>query len=287
MKEIVDVILNGLDTGEILIGLKSKRGYGKVKIIELKNRSFDNKQLNDLLDFNRFDINNYNNYEIKVQKNEPRFDYIEVELEQLGGLSIKRYSAKAGEADFEHIKSRTKEKEIPVIPGTSWAGLIRKQVQFYENYLNKRTNINNSIDYWFGKEKETNKNATASNVIIEESHIENAKEISITRSKIDRFSGGAADKSLFTEKSIFNGKTKLGIKVKKEISINGVKEQNKRILGLIALSLKDIENGLVALGGQTSIGRGIFKVNSFKLNGETFDLDSSISNILGGEAINE
>ena len=53
---------------------------------------------------------------------------------------------------------------------------------------------------------------------------------------------------------------------------------------LIALVIKDIDNGLVALGGQTSIGRGLFKVENVTLNGEKLDLDNAISKILGGVA---
>lgn len=280
MKNIVDVLLNGLNNGEILIGLKSKRGYGKVKIVDVKSKSFEAKDLTSLLNFNKYDTNMYDTYEVKSEFAESRYDYLEVNLEQIGGLSIRKYSATANEADFEHIKSNGK----PVIPGTSWSGLIRKQIK---NYLNEDMlkSLDVSIDNWFGNVNPIKKVKQASNIIIEESQIENAKEITLTRNKINRFSGGATDRALFTEKAVYNGNTTLGIKVKKEIKRDGKIEKNTKVLGLIALTIKDIDNGIIALGGQTSIGRGLFKVNECRLNGEKFDLDQSISNIFGGDFV--
>ena len=294
MKEIVDFLLNGFNSGEIVLGLKSKRGYGKVSLIRVYKKSFDN-DIDSLLKFNKYNVKNYDEYILKQENLNKNFDYLEVELEQIGGLSIRRYSSKAGEADFEHIKS----SGTPVIPGTSWAGLIRSQVQRYvnliENQFNTKLDVN--LDHWFGREKQKNSEAVASNIIVEESIIEHSKEITLTRNKINRFSGGASDRALFTEKAIFNGTTKLGIKIKKgitykdnELQEDSTKsteyskvENNSKIVGLIALVLKDIDNGLIALGGQTSVGRGIFKIQSCKLNNEELNLDKKVENIIGGE----
>ena len=295
MKEIVDFLLNGFNSGEIVLGLKSKRGYGKVSLIRVYKKSFDN-DIDSLLKFNKYNVKNYDEYILKQENLNKNFDYLEVELEQIGGLSIRRYSSKAGEADFEHIKSNG----TPVIPGTSWAGLIRGQVERYvnliENQFNTKLDVN--LDHWFGREKQKNSEAVASNIIVEESIIEHSKEITLTRNKIDRFSGGASNRALFTEKAVFNGTTKLGIKIKKGITYykdnelqedstkstkNSKVENNSKIVGLIALVLKDIDNGLIALGGQTSVGRGIFKIQSCKLNNEELNLDKKVENIIGGE----
>lgn len=294
MKEIVDFLLNGFNSGEIVLGLKSKRGYGKVSLIRVYKKSFD-KDIDSLLKFNKYNFKNYDEYILKQENLNKNFDYLEVELEQIGGLSIRRYSSRAGEADFEHIKSNG----TPVIPGTSWAGLIRGQVERYVNLIENQFNIklDVNLDHWFGREKHKNSEAVASNIIVEESIIEKSKEITLTRNKIDRFSGGASDRALFTEKAVFNGTTKLGIKIKKGITYkdnelqedstkstkNSKVENNSKIVGLIALVLKDIDNGLIALGGQTSVGRGIFKIQSCKLNNEELNLDKKIENIIGGE----
>ena len=236
MKAIVNKILASINKGNILFGLKSKRGFGKLKV-------------------------EYEKYEIDYNFKDESIDTIEVELKQLGGISIRSYSAKAGEVDFEHIKSNGE----PIIPGTSWNGLIRKQVEYY-NEIFYKNGFKYDTEKIFGYVNENK--GQASKIIIEESIIDGGKEISLTRNKIDRFSGGAADSALFSEKAWFNGTTKLTIKLP---------AQNNYIRLLILLTIKDIENGLIALGGQTAIGRGIFEVENVYLNGELINLDDKIS----------
>ena len=160
----------------------------------------------------------------------------------------------------------------------SWNGLIRKQVKYHHNESLEIPN-DDIINAWFGMAIQGTKNSKASKIIIEESIIENAKEIEIVRNKIDRFSGGSADSALFNERAQFNGNTKLTIRIPKTIRVKNKELNNNYILGLLALTLKDIDNGLIALGGQTSIGRGIFKVLDVRINEEKIDLDDLIKNI--------
>lgn len=263
MKNIIDIIINGFNNGDILLGFKSKRGYGKVRVDTVKYKEFSKDNINDLLEFGKYDISNYDSYSIgKVY--ESNYDTIKVELKQLGGINIRRYSAKANEPDFEHIKTNGKA----VIPGTSWSGLFRSTINKYV----KKLMLDIDIDEWFGYAKENNKSGKASDIIFEESIIENGKDIRISRTKIDRFSGGASNRSLFTEKVYFNGNTELNIKVKKE--------DNIVIIGLISLVLKDLDNGFISLGGETSIGRGLFKIISCTKNNQEFNLDECIRKVL-------
>ena len=275
MKKVVDVILHGLNSGEILLGYKSKRGYGKVKIEDVKIKEFTKNSLAEMLLFDKYQMDKYDQYSIPDIDNENKYDYIEVHLRQVGGISIRKYSATAGEVDFEHVTSNGK----PVIPGTSWNGLIRRQIAEYldDDII---SNCCVKINDWFGEAKKRDTTGRASNIIIEESIIQDAKRIQITRNKISRFSAGVSNRALFSEVSYFNGDTVLGIKVKKSIEED---PDNSRIIGLISLVIKDIDNGFIALGGQTAIGRGLFKVLKVTLNGNEFNLDTAISKVLRGE----
>ena len=275
MKKVVDVILHGLNSGEILLGYKSKRGYGKVKIEDVKIKEFTKNSLEEMLLFDKYQMDKYDQYSIPDIDNENKYDYIEVHLRQVGGISIRKYSATAGEVDFEHVTSNGK----PVIPGTSWNGLIRRQIAEYldDDII---SNCCVKINDWFGEAKKRDTTGRASNIIIEESIIQDAKRIQITRNKISRFSAGVSNRALFSEVSYFNGDTVLGIKVKKSIEED---PDNSRIIGLISLVIKDIDNGFIALGGQTAIGRGLFKVLKVTLNGNEFNLDTAISKVLRGE----
>ena len=275
MKKVVDVILHGLNSGEILLGYKSKRGYGKVKIEDVKIKEFTKNSLEEMLLFDKYQMDKYDQYSIPDIDNENKYDYMQVHLRQVGGISIRKYSAKAGEVDFEHVTSNGK----PVIPGTSWNGLIRRQIAEYldDDII---SNCCVKINDWFGEAKKRDTTGRASNIIIEESIIQDAKRIQITRNKISRFSAGVSNRALFSEVSYFNGDTVLGIKVKKSIEED---PDNSRIIGLISLVIKDIDNGFIALGGQTAIGRGLFKVLKVTLNGNEFNLDTAISKVLRGE----
>ncbi len=261
MKAIVNKILASINKGNILFGLKSKRGFGKLKVENVYIKEFKKGNIVELVDFKKYNKEEYEKYEIDYNFKDESIDTIEVELKQLGGISIRSYSAKAGEVDFEHIKSNGE----PIIPGTSWNGLIRKQVEYY-NEIFYKNGFKYDTEKIFGYVNENK--GQASKIIIEESIIDGGKEISLTRNKIDRFSGGAADSALFSEKAWFNGTTKLTIKLP---------AQNNYIRLLILLTIKDIENGLIALGGQTAIGRGIFEVENVYLNGELINLDDKIS----------
>ncbi len=84
---------------------------------------------------------------------------------------------------------------------------------------------------------------------------EYAKIIPITRTKIDRFTGGSMPKALFTENVCCGGKTTL------KIGINKNCKEKKAVMGLIFLCLDDLKDGLLAIGGETAVGRGIIKVN--------------------------
>ena len=275
MKKVVDVILHGLNSGEILLGYKSKRGYGKVKIEDVKIKEFTKNSLEEMLLFDKYQMDKYDQYSIPDVDNENKYDYMQVHLRQVGGISIRKYSATAGEVDFEHVTSNAK----PVIPGTSWNGLIRRQIAEYldDDII---SNCCVKINDWFGDAKKRDTTGRASNIIIEESIIQDAKRIQITRNKISRFSAGVSNRALFSEASYFNGDTVLGIKVKKSIEED---PDNSRIIGLLSLVIKDIDNGFIALGGQTAIGRGLFKVLKVTLNGEEFNLDTAISKVLRGE----
>ena len=275
MKKVVDVILHGLNSGEILLGYKSKRGYGKVKIEDVKIKEFTKNSLAEMLLFDKYQMDKYDQYSIPDIDNENKYDYMQVHLRQVGGISIRKYSATAREVDFEHVTSNGK----PVIPGTSWNGLIRRQIAEYldDDII---SNCCVKINDWFGEAKKRDTTGRASNIIIEESIIQDAKRIQITRNKISRFSAGVSNRALFSEVSYFNGDTVLGIKVKKSIEED---PDNSRIIGLISLVIKDIDNGFIALGGQTAIGRGLFKVLKVTLNGNEFNLDTAISKVLRGE----
>lgn len=74
---------------------------------------------------------------------------------------------------------------------------------------------------WFGYADEKERTAKQSQVYIRESLIRGGTELEMVRNKIDRFSGGMAEGSLYRERSYFEGNYKLNFNI-----MNGLEELN-------------------------------------------------------------
>ncbi len=186
--------------------------------------------------------------------------------------------------DYGQLCSSNK---YPVIPGTTWAGAFRHRSELileeilYSMSPNDigvdvisdkdkverviKEKVNRILNIAFGPSENLQKvNASndekndekfcKSNLSFFESEIENGTIIPITRTKIDRFTGGSMHGSLFTENVCCGGKTTL------KIGINRNCDKKKAVLGLIFLCLDDLGEGLLAIGGETAVGRGIMEV---------------------------
>ena len=226
----------GIYNGEIYIGAKSKRGFGRVELIE------GTLKIND---------EEYNKY--KEFKYDLTYDVLKVKLHLRGGIMIRKYNDNPEGADFIHLKSGGKS----IIPGTTWSGAIRHRTEDIFKSLGK---YNEAIERVFGSKMSSSEDqGHASLVIFEESTINGGGALPQTRVKIDRFTGGAVDSALYTEEPHYIGDTTLVIKYPKD---------KNYIVGLLLPALEDLCRGYLAIGGETSIGRGIFENGEIELNGK-------------------
>jgi hypothetical protein len=146
--------------------------------------------------------------------------------------------------DYAHMSSNG----VPVIFGTSWAGAIRHGLL---NLLGEKARP--FLDEVFGKmEMENGKNVTTpSKVTVHASELEGGNYFTATRVKIDRFTGGASDGALFTERPYAGGTTTLTIEYPKD---------DKAIEEVFSLAIDAMDKGLLTIGGETAVGRGVFKL---------------------------
>lgn len=261
-ERIIDYILASFENHDIRIGYKTTRGLGIFNIDYVGQKIFDQHNFEEYFNFDNMDIAQYNKYEIKPLKS--KYLTIKVDLKQRGGISIRSYQTKKEKADSIHIHSAKK----PVIPGTSWNGLFRKSVYHYLSFI--QDDLDLKIQDIFGSEIE-DEDRIKSKIYFSESTIENYELITMVRNQINRFNGSTIDGSLYTEESCYGGNTSLTISLKKDEFSNEELEYIKEILLLI---IKDIDNGFIALGGQTSIGRGLFLVEHIFVDDEQIDLNS-------------
>ena len=99
--------------------------------------------------------------------------------------------------------------------------------------------------------------ACASNIIISEAEIKGARPLTMMRTGVSRFESAVKDGALYKEKTYVDGELVLRLAIRKGV----MSEDEKWILGILLLALKDLQNGFLAVGGQTAIGRGLFENN--------------------------
>ena len=263
-------IFNGIHLKEIRLGSNKTRGYGIIDIDQIKKREFTK---NNFLDYKDC-------YSEKAWNNEPKYklDYstkghwmcIEVPLRLKGGISIRKYAVRKGAPDFEHMT----DHGSPVIPGTSIMGALRHRIKEIIKELDEYSSYglypNKMIDEMFGFV--SGKDAHISGVIVDEMVIEGAKALEMTRTGISRFENSARNGALYKEKTYVDGVFTLRLSVCRE------NPNVEWIIGILLLAVKDLQNGFLAVGGQTSIGRGIFEANGpLTIDGEENKEDEYIA----------
>ncbi|MCL1791948.1 MAG: RAMP superfamily CRISPR-associated protein [Peptococcaceae bacterium] len=266
-----------LKSDSIALGAKTRRGFGATQCYCVVKREFDLQKdnvaaLEKWLNFD-WDLEQSNPEDWECAESEDFFGSDEtftVKLKLDGSIMIRDtrnvyddYSEKEKEEkvpNYKHISSANK----PVIFGTSWAGAFRSGLfrllkQRYPSSQNP-DKVEQYLDEVFGYveklEDEIKARAEASQVVFGTSFL---KEIDnrvdgyrrITRVKIDRFTGGAADGALFMEMPWYGGETTLAIRYPRD---------RVDIRQLILLGLDAINHGIIQIGGETSVGRGFFKI---------------------------
>lgn len=304
MRQEIGKVFRGIKEGEIRLGSKKTRGFGEFEILSVAEKEYTKENYADY-------ANAYQNDSWKDAENElkkwmekenwtPSMVHIEVPLRMKGGISIRRYAAKKGEPDYVQLTrtvirrdengNETEKIEIPVLSGNSLAGAIRHRMEIIIGELKEAgvkfpQNSTDIINIVFGY---VNGNqGRASNIIVHEVDIKVAKPLTMVRTGVSRFESAVKKGSLYTEKTYVDGTLNVRIGVRK-----GKSPQDEAwILGILLLVLKDLQNGLLAVGGQTAIGRGIFLANgSITIDGIPIDrnLDDgkeSVENYLIGNLL--
>ncbi|MGF1673922.1 MAG: RAMP superfamily CRISPR-associated protein, partial [Rivularia sp. (in: cyanobacteria)] len=231
----LSIVLQGLEKGEISIGMKKRRGFGRCRVRKWQVCRFDLKKPEELINWLKFQhwttdlLPNYCSYssiaeafskaEIKtnsnIQDNRERL-IIQAKFTLAAPLLIRSAQADIQKApDDVHLKSRRNNELKSILSGTSLAGVLRHRAERIINTLGENEII---IDEIFGFVKEEKENsdspedvsltkpqdkATASRLVVDESIINETTDLVQTRIAIDRFTGGALHGALFQEQPIF------------------------------------------------------------------------------------
>ncbi|MDM3861101.1 MAG: RAMP superfamily CRISPR-associated protein [Aphanizomenon gracile PMC644.10] len=309
------IALQGLEQGEISLGIKKHRGFGRCHVKEWQVWQFDLTDYQQRLDWLKFEhwqsfpdypthesIAQALNVSLDEKDDQREFCKIDATFTLATPLLIRSGQASSDKApDVVHLKSRRNGelKPKPVLSGTSLAGVLRHRAEKIINTLTecKKPLVTKRIIkeiFGFVPDKKdqseiedidhNNQKAKASRLIVHESVIENYTDLVQNRIAIDRFTGGTLHGALFNEQPIFpNNETSL------KLNLELRNPQNHEI-GLLLLLLKDLWTSDLPVGGTSSIGRGRLQGENATITlrreekTETFTIEKSSDNLVVSDA---
>lgn len=261
------------------IGGGTRKGYGKLSIVDCRQASLDLSKPEDLEKYLKKssslakDWDGFaENAEIKSLDNS---DWTHYQL-KLKPLDFFMFGSGMGDSDADNVyvseyvvsrgESIDNNKRV-LIPGSSVKGAIAHRTAYHYNKIKKRFAgkipeakvgcDNEAVAAIFG-EKKSDKTFTRGRILIDDVIKGQAEPKATTKTfyhnKIDQFTGGTIDGALFQEKVVY-GK---GENYELNIYVENSALADDDIKTAFKQSLRDICTGLLPLGGITNRGNGIF-----------------------------
>lgn len=274
------IALQGLEKGEISLGKRKSRGFGKCHVSKwILNRYnvtvpcgliawLDNDHTSQL---EGKSISSLLGIVVPTQERaKGHVCTLEGTFSIDGSLLIRSGFGESDGPDFTHLHSKREDQYVPVLSGTSLAGALRARASRISKTLGK--DGHKIADHMFGNriyEGDQKKELTASRLWIDEAIIQDPLDLVHTRVKIDRFTGGSYPAALFSERPIFG-------KLTRETTVRihlRLREASRDDIGLLLLLLKDLWTGDLTIGGESNVGRGRLKGKQAIMN---FDGESWI-----------
>lgn len=263
--------LSGLADGEISVGARRSRGFGRLCIRSWRAHRYDLSSAEGWLSWLLTDPEKPLPQGVLAKKSlrealesawpgwKPR-DFedkrqrllIELQLSFSGGILVRSSGTTADAPDAVHLKSSGK----PVLPGTGLAGVLRNRALRIARIV--RQNLGDA-ELWvsrvFGPRFEggvppAGFKMRASRLRISESVIEGGYPMRPSRIRLDRFTQGVFLGALFDEEPIYGGTAAVRLELHNPQAGEA---------GLLLLLVKDLLSGDLTVGGTASVGRGILK----------------------------
>ena len=288
--EKFDELLDILQNPTFRLGSGTRSGFGEIKVVQYQKRSLCLPEQLDCylskssnLEDNKVWYNKPDSVEEKKENKSWTKYVLELNPEDFflfgsgfGDDEADMTPVKENVVAWENGHAKLKEGYY-LCPATSIKGAIAHRVAFHynrkkgnrfadkmaaedrEKYLGKN---NEAVKSLFGSEGDERGNGKLrGNVIISELYIDEVTEKILNHVAIDRFTGGAIDGALFSEKPVY-GKNK---ELKIDIWAN-LEDMDVDVVQAFELTLDDIRIGMLSLGGGVNRGHVIF-TGTIKKNG--------------------
>ena len=252
-------ILNLLSKSSFRLGGGSTKGFGKLKILEIKEAMFalnDESYINLTSSLNEdfgaifkptVTDDNYTTYRLELKAD----DFF------MFGSGFGDDDADATpvyEKVVDYEKGGLSDEKV-LIPASSIKGAIAHRTTYHYNLLEKlfigNEKARESISEIFGEAKSDKDEGSKGRVLFADLYKDKKQTKVFDHVKIDRFTGGAMDGALFQEKTI-SDTTPFVMEILVE------KEVDERCVQAYEKTLDDICNGMLPLGGSVNRGHGVF-----------------------------
>lgn len=260
-----------LQAGEIGIGMKKRRGFGRCWVDGWQVWEFDLTRSDDLLRWLAFGYDTATQFaslppapqkaaqalgaSSAASLDRRQRAVLEGTFTLAGPLLIRSGQDEAVLGpDVRHLHALQIEgKAQPVVSGTSLAGVLRHRTERIANTIRPGSGPA-FVDRLFGRMPSMQRAddlGQASRIIVHEHVVHNVNtDLIQNRIAIDRFTGGAYEGALFNAQPTFATPT-----TKLAFTIEIIAPSNAEI-GMLLLLLKDLWTADLPIGGESSIGRG-------------------------------
>lgn len=251
-KKILATIVSLLTEEKVPFGAKTTSGFGRCQLKDIEYYEFNFKNRDDVIRWLRQDFSQKTNLDTEpFPMIEQKTFTIDAAFSIKNSLIVRSYSSDPNSSDAMHIDSNGKN----VLPGTSIKGTIRARglkILKTLGWADAEDKINNL--FGIVDDKDNTKKKIKSRVTVKETEIRNVEVELQHRIKIDRFTGGVIKGALFDSMPLWGKGNDRAIEIKMTIDHYEAWEA-----GLLLLTLKDLWNEDLPVGGEKSVGRGILK----------------------------
>lgn len=250
-------------------GARTTRGYGEMSVSVAKRSFHFPEQLGEWLAFDPFAAGSFapdssDTAPLEVCRPGARAQIeIVASFRMQGTFSIRKYTTELPEKeqsaapDFSPLSNR---ERLPVIPGTSWAGSFRHHMRLLARQTQRDAEAREEklkrIDALFGKTEEGNQR---SKIRFSETAVNGSALYPVTRVAVDRFTNAPRGAGLFTSDIAWGGTGTLTVTLP-----SGT---DAWLLRLLSAALNDLNLGLMTVGGEANVGRGLCELTSVLVKG--------------------
>lgn len=251
------IALQGLEQGEIALGVRKRRGFGQCRVTEWRVVRYDLTTTEGLLawleqsDEPQIGTHIADLLQVQADLDQREVFIIDAIFGLDSSLLIRSGQGEADEPDMVHLRSRRNGQLKPILSGTSLAGALRTRALRIAQTLGEKSQAEKLVNELFGVRIHSSQDKpTASRLVTAETEIVSPLNLVQTRVKIDRFTGGSYPSALFNEQPVWGkGDTAITVRIT-------IQRPTPAQIGLVLLLLKDLWTGDLPLGGEIGVGRG-------------------------------